>query len=246
MLGSEFGLKLYLTEKHIKESQCPYVSLCCPPPKEHLYNCTWLSVFLCDSCWLVFNMRPWNLKILSLFLWVYEIAVLCVWAMIEDESSVGFRVDSYLSHIWQWMMSFAEVFYLNCPFVGLYGPPPLPPSPPASGKLDHFWGQQSEESLVLFLPDLWCHPLLRTCMWSSAAGREAHMHFTSPLVIFGSVRSRVYWTIHNLTSHWGLAETGFFSLFCCPLTAISSKHIMSFKSLYHALWLDSDVLFLMF
>lgn len=56
-----------------------------------------------------------------------------------------------------------------------------------------------KERRVLFLPDLWCHLLLRTCMWSSAAGRAAHMHFTSPVVIFGSGRSRVYWTIHNLT-----------------------------------------------
>lgn len=41
-----------------------------------------------------------------------------------------------------------------------------------------------------------------TCMWSSAAGREAHMHFTSLLAIFGLVQSQVYWTIHNLTAHW--------------------------------------------
>lgn len=66
------------------------------------------------------------LKSCPSLLQVYEMAVLCVWAMIEDESSVCFRVDSYLSHIWQWMMSFAEVFYLNYPFVGLYGPPFAP------------------------------------------------------------------------------------------------------------------------
>lgn len=34
-----------------------------------------------------------------------------------------------------------------------------------------------KERLVFFLPVFWCHPVLRTCIWSSAAGRPADMHF---------------------------------------------------------------------
>lgn len=127
-------------------------------------------------------------------------------SMIEDERSACFRVDFFLPRPYLTMNDeFCRNLYLNYPSV--VAPFLLPPCIWETGSLlgPAAWSLQSKERLVLFLPERWCHPLLKTCMWSSAAGWEAHMHFTSPLVIFGSVRSGVYWAIHNLTSHWGLA-----------------------------------------
>lgn len=143
------------------------------------------------SCWLVLKWDPWNLKILPLILQAYGLPVLWIESkrpQIEDEKSVCFRVDFYPNHIWHWLMSFAEV-YLNGPSV--VPPPSIWETRSLLGPVG--LGLRSKDRLVLFLPDLWCHPLLWTCIWSSAAGRAAHMHFISPLAIFGFTGPFTIW-----------------------------------------------------
>lgn len=94
--------------------------------------------------------------------------------------------------------------------------------PPASGKWYHLCVQQ----LKVYSPWKACLLASRslmssfTCVWSSVAGREAHMHFTSTLVILGLVRIRVYWPIHNLTSHWYGWDLLFLPIIPCIYSSI--------------------------
>lgn len=111
---------------------------------------------------------------------------------------------------------FCRILYLNYPSVVVHG------SPPASGKLYHLCVQQlkvysSRKACLLASRSLMSS---FTCVWSSVAGREAHMHFTSTLVIFGLVRIRVYWPIHNLTSHWSGWDLVFLPIIPCIYSSI--------------------------